>query len=444
VRILIHALNFSPETTGCGKLTGEMVTWLASRGHQVHIVTAPPYYPAWKIGEGYSGWSYQTERSADGRVLVLRCPLWVPSSPSGCRRVIHLASFGLSSLPVVIAQSFWAPEVILTVAPTLFVTPGSLLCGQLSGALTWLHVQDFEVDAAFGLHLLPSGGFIHKAAKTLERLVMSCYDCCSTISGNMVKRLLAKGVSPGRAVLFPNWVDTEQIFPQIAPTSSPNSFRAQLGLSPETVVLHYSGNLGNKQGLEILPQLVRIFAEDRRVHFLFAGAGSFRPELEKAVAGLTNVTLLPLQPLDRLNDLMNAADIHLLPQKSDAADIVMPSKLQAMLASGRPVVATARPGTQVAEVLANCGCCTTPGDVTALADAVRRLVDDSQLRRSLGAAAREYAVCHLGKEQVLSNFEAEILQRTEQRQAACGSDPCARPDQCACPDRVERFQNPNL
>lgn len=406
MRILVHALNSAPEVTGCGKLTGELVTWLAERGHEVHVVTAPPYYPAWKVSEKYSKWTYSKESDHE-RLVVYRCPLWVPSKPSGLRRIFHLASFAVSSFPVMILQALWAPQAVITVEPTLFVVPGSLLCARLSRALAWLHVQDFEVNAAFELHLLPARGLIHRIARGTERFLMRRYDCCSTISVNMMKRLLAKGVAPSRAVLFPNWVDTDQIVPQ----SGPNPYRQQLGLSPDTILLHYSGNLGNKQGLEILPLLVKAFADDPRIHFLFAGTGSFRAQLAAGISGLGNATLLPLQPLDRLNDLMSAADIHLLPQRSDAADIVMPSKLQSMLASGRPVVATASPGTQVAEVLEFCGVCTPPGDLQALVVAIRQLVDDPDRRTALGVAARKYAVEYLGKQQVLKNFESELCAR---------------------------------
>jgi len=126
------------------------------------------------------------------------------------------------------------------------------------------------------------------------------------------------------------------------------------------------------------------------------------------VANRPNVTLLPLQPLDRLNDLLNAADIHLLPQRASAADLVMPSRLSAMLASGRPVIATAQPGTQVAQVVEGRGLVVPAEDGAELRAAVLRLVEDKELRLGLGRAAREYAVQHLGKQQVLTQFERDL------------------------------------
>lgn len=204
-------------------------------------------------------------------------------------------------------------------------------------------------------------------------------------------------------MLFPNWVDVDAI----SPTPGPNSFRINLSLEGKIVVL-YSGNMGSKQGLETLAPLVRSFASDPKVHFLFCGDGAFRPQLERLLEGSLNVTLLPLQPVERLNELLNAANIHLLPQRAGAADLVMPSKLTGMLASGRPVIATVPSGSQVAQAVEQCGIVVPPGDERALHDAVQRLADDPRLCSTLGAMGRSYAVHHLGKEEVLGRFEGAL------------------------------------
>jgi len=98
----------------------------------------------------------------------------------------------------------------------------------------------------------------------------------------------------------------------------------------------------------------------------------------------------------------------LLPQRAGAADLVMPSKLTGMLSSGRPVIATADHGTQVAQVVEGCGLVVPAENAPALHAAVQQLIDDEALRQRLGVAAREYAVEHLGKEQVLLQFERNL------------------------------------
>ena len=124
---------------------------------------------------------------------------------------------------------------------------------------------------------------------------------------------------------------------------------------------------------------------------------------------LSNVTLLPVQPAGRLNDLLNLADIHLLPQLADAADLVMPSKLTGMMASGRAIVATALPGTQLFEALHGTGMVTPPGSLDAFVSALLRLVEAPSLRERLGREARCYAVSNLHREEILHRLERSML-----------------------------------
>jgi colanic acid biosynthesis glycosyl transferase WcaI len=426
LRILIYGINYAPELTGIGKYTGEMSSWLAARGHDVRVVTAPPYYPAWSIREDYRGKLYRTENAAkqdQNEPIVYRTPLYVPAVPTGLKRMAHLFSFMLGSLPVMLRQAAWQPDIVFTVEPTFFCAPLALLVAQASGAASWLHVQDFEVDAAFDLGLLPAQGPVHALALGLEKFFTRAFTRVSSISTKMLERALTKGIPTHHAILFPNWVDIEAIHPQ-DPTQ-PNSFRTELDLEGKIILL-YSGNMGAKQGLELLAPLAEAFAPggayaNPRVHFLFCGDGAFRPQLETLVAHRPNVTLLPLQPRARLNDLLNAADIHLLPQRAGAADLVMPSKLTGMLSSGRPVIATADPGTQVAEVVSPtapadgliphppCGLVVPAEAPQALHAATARLIADATLRATLGTAARRYAIQHLGKQQVLEAFETQLI-----------------------------------
>ena len=111
-----------------------------------------------------------------------------------------------------------------------------------------------------------------------------------------------------------------------------------------------------------------------------------------------------------MNDLLNLADIHLLPQRADAADLVMPSKLTGMLASGRAIVATAHPGTQLSTTLEGRGIITRPGDVSAFGSAVLLLAENCDLRRRMGEEARKYAVRHLEREEILPRFEHSLMQ----------------------------------
>jgi colanic acid biosynthesis glycosyl transferase WcaI len=402
VKILIYGINYAPEMTGIGKYTGEMAAWLAARGHHVHVVCAPPYYPEWRVAPGFNANRY-TREERDG-VSVSRAPLWVPARPGGIGRLLHLASFALTSLPVMLYLATWRPDVVFCVAPSLLNAPAGWIVARLSRAHAWLHIQDFEVDAAFKLGIL-RGSWLKHLALRAERAMLTHFDSVSTLSGKMIERAIAKGVPPARIVHFPNWADTDAIFP----LAQPGTLKQALGLPAEATVVLYSGNMGRKQGLEALTDAILQLHHCADLAFVLCGAGPARADIEAACGALPNCRVIDLRPIEELNELLNLADIHVLPQRADAADLVMPSKLNGMFASGRTVVAMARPGTELYETVAPRGVVVPPGDPKSLAEAIRRLADDAPMRARLGRAGRDYAVAMLARDAELAALESELL-----------------------------------
>lgn len=405
-RIVIYVANYKPELTGIGKYSGELAEWFAAKDYDVRVITAPPYYPKWRIADGYSQWRYRQEIVAN--VSIWRCPVWIPFHVTGAKRVLHLASFALSSFPIMLLQIFWRPQLVMVVEPPLVCAPAALLGARLTGAKAWLHVQDFEVDAAFDLGIL-SPGWIRDWMLLVERWLMRAFDSVSTISPRMVDKLHLKGIPQSRTILFPNWVDIGSIYP----LTGPNAFRRELGIGEDKVVALYSGNMGEKQGLEVVLEAARLAMNEEHILFVLCGDGAAKARLQSEFSGLPNVIWLPLQPEKRLNELLNMADVHLLPQREDVADLVMPSKLTGMLASGRPVVATARPGTQVAQVVCQCGAVTHPGDAQEMLAVLRRLGNDREEREYLGRMARQYAEGRLSHDAILGRFEKELQKLVE-------------------------------
>ncbi len=409
MRILLYGINFAPEPVGIGKYSGELAAWLAKQGHQVRVVTAQPYFPLWKLGNGSKAVKnlYSTEYLFG--LEVRRCPLWVPCKPSGLTRLVHLASFALTSLPVLLAQRCWRPDVVITVAPAFFCAPGALmlqrLCGK--GCQGWLHIQDFELDAAFELGML-KGKWLRGLAEGWERRTLRRFDRVSTISAAMVQRAQQKGVEARRTLLLPNWVDLEAIQPQGPAEAAANPYRRELGVPEGAVVLQYSGSMNKKQGLELLVAVIKQLADESNLLWLLAGEGPTKAALAEATAGLAQVRLLPLQPVERLHDWLNLADVHLLPQKAGAADVVLPSKLLGILASGRPVVASSPAGSELGDLAEQAGLRVDPEDPIAFTTAVRRLVGDRPLRQRLGGRAREVAVERFGQEAVLRTLEGQL------------------------------------
>jgi colanic acid biosynthesis glycosyl transferase WcaI len=397
MKILIYGLNFAPELTGIGKYSGDMALWLQEQGHEVRVVTAPPYYPEWKVRDEYAQGGYRQE--VWNGIRVWRCPLWVPKTPSGMKRILHLFSFAATSMHVMAQQIAWRPDIVLTVAPAFVCAPTGWLTAKLSGARSWLHLQDLEIDVAFNTGLM-KGRRRKSIVLWLERHLLRRFDVVSSISNPMINKLVVKGVAESRVRLFPNWVDTDRI----QPMPSVDCYRRELGLSAETVVVLFSGSLGGKQGLMQIPEAAQRLADRTDIAFLVCGDGVMKARLEAAAVALPNLHLLPLQPADRMNELLSTADIHLLPQSPSAADLVLPSKLSGMLASGRPVIATCHAGTELHSVVSNCGAVVPPEDGEALAEAILNLANNPQTRSDLGRSARLWAENHFERSIVLGRM----------------------------------------
>ncbi|ACC71641.1 glycosyltransferase WbuB [Paraburkholderia phymatum] len=433
MKILIYGLNYAPELSGAGKYTAEMAQMLVECGHDVRVICAPPYYPDWKVAQGYSMWRYR--RDVMRGVHIWRAPLWVPPRPGGLKRMVHLASFALASLPLLARQIAWRPGAVMLIAPTMACAPGALALARVTGAKAWLHIQDYEVDAAFDLGLLKSARAA-RIAYWIERLVLKRFDVVSSISNQMVRRAVAKGVDADKTEFLPNWVDTRDIFP----LGRVSEYRQTLGIPADNTVVLYSGNIGAKQGIETLADAAAALVARNDISFVFCGNGAARDDLVKRCEGLSNCRFLPLQPSSSLNELLNVADIHVLPQRSDAADLVMPSKLTGMLASGAAVIAMARPGTGLHEAVVNNGVVVPPENTAALVDAIAALAADREQRAAIGAAGRRYAETMLSPLSTLLTLDTRLALLTGGD--ASGAKPVAAPLTNApiLPARVEESE----
>ncbi|BCU54933.1 colanic acid biosynthesis fucosyltransferase WcaI [Enterobacter kobei] len=405
MKILVYGINYSPELTGIGKYTGEMVEWMARQGHDVRVITAPPYYPEWKVGEPYSAWRWRRE---EGAATVWRCPLYVPKTPTTLKRLIHLGSFALSSFFPLMAQRRWKPDRIIGVVPTLFCTPGMRLLAKLSGARTVLHIQDYEVDAMLGLGMAGKGkgGRVARLASAFERSGLLNVDNVSTISRSMMNKAQEKGVPAERVIFFPNWSEVAR-FRDVTDADA-LQLRQQLGLPADKKIILYSGNIGEKQGLEsVIDAADRL--RDQPWLFVIVGQGGGKARLEKMARerGLSNVIFHPLQSYDALPALLKLADCHLVIQKRGAADAVLPSKLTNILAVGGNAVITAERHTELGQLCDTCpgiAVCVEPESVDALIDGIGQAL----LMPKSNTVAREYAERTLEKENVLSQFIADI------------------------------------
>lgn len=402
MKILLNSLNYSPELTGIGKYNSEMCASLTELGVQVSAVVAKPYYPEWSIHEGYSNFWYST--SSANNVLIYRCPLYIPKSPTLLKRVLHLFSFSVTSGLVLILESFKKPDIIFVVQPSLFCAPMALLIGKLTRAKTVMHIQDFEADAVFGLN---RSLLVHRRVRKLveftERWLLRKFDLVSSISDAMIENARAKGVDNSKLVLFPNWSDVDFVTPK----TSGVELKRELGFATKDRIILYSGNIGEKQGLEIVIEAADVLKSNETIKFVFVGSGSFLDKLKNIVDSrkLTNVYFLPLLSWDKVPQLLTMADIHLVIQRKAVANAVLPSKLTNILSAGGHAIVTAEKDTELEKLSVRYPgifCCIEPENISMFINTLSSMLEKKLPEYNV--VAREFALKNLSKDRIITKF----------------------------------------
>lgn len=201
--------------------------------------------------------------------------------------------------------------------------------------------------------------------------------------------------------MFPNWVDTQKLFP----LKNRSALKRSWGYNDDDKIILYSGSIGEKQGLQSLIPIAKSLEEYSFIKFIICGIGPYKEQLMQLAsrAQLTNISFLPLQPLDQFNNLLNLADVHLVLQKKNAADLMLPSKLTGILSSGGLALVTADPGTSLYKAVVDhkMGVVIPSEDDEALKEAILDCcLSDHTSETQKG---RWYAEKYLNKHQILSN-----------------------------------------
>jgi colanic acid biosynthesis glycosyl transferase WcaI len=402
MKIALISLNYAPEMTGIGLYSSELAQQLAAQGHEVSVICSYPFYPEWLRHESYPGigWLSRTEEGVE----VHRCPCYIPAQVSGLRRIIHYISFALAAvIPAIQLARRGKPDIVLLVAPALLAAFPALIAARLAGAQSWLHIQDFEVEAGFATGQMGQHSLLGKCALWLEKRLLSRFDRVTSISPEMCSKAAEKGVAPARIGELRNWANIDGIAPQES-----SFYRGEWSICTPHVAL-YSGSIARKQGIETVIDTARIMSDRGDITFVICGNGPTRSDLERLARGLPNVQFHDLQPMAQLNELLNLATVHLLPQKRDAADLVLPSKLANMLASGRPVVAGVEPGRGLAREVEGAGLICPPEDGASMAEAIERLISDEELYRTCATEARARAEKRWSKSSIIAAAEREMV-----------------------------------
>ncbi|MGW9432728.1 glycosyltransferase [Streptomyces decoyicus] len=398
--------NYAPEHTGIGPYSTQIAEHLAATGADTHVLAGMPHYPAWRVADGYRGrWRIRERR---GGVTVHRRRHTVPPRQTALRRALFEASILAHGA---VAPPRIRPDVVLTQMPSL---AGGVLGGRLARQAGVPHVvvvQDL-MGAAAEQSGIQGGGRAAALAGAVEARVLRGAAVVGVVHESFVDRVTAMGVPRARVHVVPNWTHVE------GPSGDREETRARRGWSEKDTVLLHAGNMGLKQGLEVLVEAARLADQEAApVRIVLMGDGNQRAHLQRLAEGVSSLSFLPPADAQEFPDVLAAADVLAVTQKASVLDMSLPSKLTSYFMTGRPVIASvAAEGGTAQEVLrSGAGSVIAPEDPKALLAEVRALADDPERASRLGARGPQYVEQRLSSRAGLERITALLRTATAGR-----------------------------
>ncbi len=387
--------NFWPEQSGIGQVTTEFAQYLSSRGIEVRVATAMPYYPEWKIHPGYRGRMAVTEKLGD--ITIHRAWHHTRPRPGSAGRLAHEGTLCLFAAPQIV-RALRGAAVAYIVSPDLSLAFTASLIARAMGVHRALVVQDVQPDAAVELGMLRNPRMI-KAAQRMARTIYGIADEIFTLSDGMRRRIAQSTNGSKRISLLPNTIDAVEL----APSGEVNTFREKFVPEGTFAVVH-AGNMGQKQDLDLILRTADRLRSNPRIHFYVFGDGAVKEQFlaRRNQLELANVSHYPFQERSMLPHILAGADAVLVTQLPEVVDIVVPLKLITAMGAGAMIVAACSPESETGRIVRESGggIAIPAGDEARLAAVIESLADGQVDTDALRVSARAYA---------LKNFERNAI-----------------------------------
>jgi glycosyltransferase involved in cell wall biosynthesis len=367
---------FAPDHSATSQILTELAAAIGEQD-DVHVITGRQLYDDPK--------ARLPARELHGNVTVHR--VWTTRFGRGrlkLRALDYLTFYASALLKMLVVCRRGSVLVAKTDPPLLCVPAAAAAVLKRSLLVNWF--QDVFPEIAARLGVMSDTGLAYRAISAARNFSLRFAGAHVVLGEVMAQRIADLGVDRAKIRVIGNWA-----VGQGSLAARGASLREEWGLG-ERFVVAYSGNLGRVHDVATMLEAAALLAKDPRILFLFIGSGAKQRELQEAVCerGLRNVMFKPYQPVERLEQSLAVADVHLVTLLPDLEGLVVPSKVYGALAAGRPVLFVGSARGEVARIIARAGCGfqVDPGDAVELARRMAELSADSALARRLGVAAR--------------------------------------------------------
>lgn len=404
LRLIVLCPHFAPDIAPTGVVMTRIVDELIERGHELHVVTAAPWYREHRVERGFETRWWRVEHTAWGTISRIN-PFPGKSKSNILRRAIGFVLFSLLvGVRGLLAGGRGRVDGVLAMSPPLTLGVTGWLVRAVRGGRLVFNIQDVFPDAAIETGAI-TNPLVVSVARWLEKFSYRRSDVVVALSEDLADNMRRKlGSRDGHRVqVIPNFVDTAAI----APSSRNNSYRADLGVGEAPVVM-YAGNVGYSQSLELMLEAAKAIPE---AQFVINGDGSARESLEERARGLGNVRFVDYQPIERLPEVLAAADVHVVPLRKGLAKVSVPSKSYSVMSAGRALLAAIDPGTEIPRLLADSGggVAVAPDDAVAFIAALRDMLADPERLSAMGRGGRAWVERHVSPSGVALAYESLFL-----------------------------------
>jgi putative colanic acid biosynthesis glycosyltransferase WcaI len=395
-RLLVLNQYYWPGVEATANLLTELCEALSST-HDVTVITgASPGLPARQVRNG---------------VEIVRVRSTTYDRSHLLRRAANYVTYVLGLIwKAMLAKR---PDIVLCMTDPPFIGSIARIVAARFRAPLLIVMQDVFPEIAVKLGRLHNPVVVRLLRLLIDSSLRSAKRVV-VIGETMKLRVEAKGVSPARIRVIPNWGDASSV----VPVRRDNRWARRYKLGKRFVVMH-SGNIGHAQNLDALIRATTFLRDLEDIAVVIIGSGARRSELV-ALAGLLeahHVEFHPYQPREVLSQSLSAADIHVVGLARGLAGYVVPSRLYGILAAGRPVIAAADPESETAQLVAEIGCgvVVPPGNPYPLAKAIRAAHDGEFDLAEMGRRARAFAETESDRSIAVGRYEAVLRELEEAR-----------------------------
>lgn len=395
MKVLFLKAYYKPEKTSGEHLSEDLLQALAKAGHTVTLYTPDPTRGvSEQVRREYKKRRYEEE--LDGALCVHRFPLFREKKNSLFR------AFRYAVLEL---ELFWcglraknADVLYMGSTPPINGLMATLIKKWRKIPYVYI-VQDMFPESLVSTGMTKKGSLLWKIGNWVSNVTYRNAAHILVIADSMKDTLVAKGVPAEKITVSYNWIDTEATVP--VPREA-NPLFEEFGLDKEKFYLTYAGNLGKSQNVEILVDCAEKLQKNKDICFVIFGEGTEKEKLQKRIAdsGLTNIALLPLQPMEKVSQVYSLGDASFVICKKGVGSGAFPSKAASIMATGTPIIASFDTDSDLCRIVEteNVGLCAEPEDADAAAKAVLTLYNDREKCKQMGENARKLATSRFSRE----------------------------------------------